>query len=145
MLIHLAKLALSVCLWTRCLWVRIPLQSLRDFYSWYVLHIWCTCIYVSACPYILGWSCRSSGHRCSVKKVVLRNFAKFTEKHLWQGFFFNKFADPRPETLFKKRPWHRCFPVSFAKFLRAPSFTEHIWATASRAAYMGMKRKCFPA
>ena len=25
-----------------------------------------------------------------------------------------------PSTLLKKRPWHRCFPVNFAKFLRTP-------------------------
>ena len=30
-------------------------------------------------------------------------------------------------TLLKKRPWHRCFPVSFAKFLRTPFLTEHLW------------------
>ena len=41
------------------------------------------------------------------KKGVLRNFAKFTGKHLWQSFFFNK--------------------VAFAKFLRTPSFIEHLW------------------
>ena len=23
--------------------------------------------------------------------------------------------------------WHRCFPVNFAKFLRATFFTEHLW------------------
>ena len=30
--------------------------------------------------------------RCSVKKGVLRNFAKFTGKHLCQSLFFNKVA-----------------------------------------------------
>ena len=33
----------------------------------------------------------------------------------------------RPTTLFKKRLWHRCFPVNFAKFPRIPFFIEHIW------------------
>ena len=33
---------------------------------------------------------RSSHRRCSVKKVVFRNFAKFTGKHLCQSIFFNK-------------------------------------------------------
>ena len=37
--------------------------------------------------------------RRSVRKVVLRNFVG-------------------PATLLKKRLWHRCFPVNFAKFLR---------------------------
>ena len=44
------------------------------------------------------------------KKGVLKNFAKFRRKHLCLT----------PVTLLKKRPWHRCFPLNFAKFLRAP-------------------------
>ena len=32
-----------------------------------------------------------------------------------------------PATLLKKRLWHRCFPVNFAKFLRTPFSTEHLW------------------
>ena len=67
---------------------------------------------------------RSSHQMCSVKKSVLRNFEKFTGKHLCQSIFFNKVAglSPRlsPATLLKKRLWHRCFPVNFAKFLRTP-------------------------
>ena len=48
------------------------------------------------------------------KKGVLRNFAKFTGKHLCQGHL----CKAAPATLLKKRLWHRCFAVSFAKFLR---------------------------
>ena len=57
---------------------------------------------------------RSSHQRCSIKKGVLRNFAKFTGKHLYQSLFFNKAAG------LKKRLWHRWFPVNFAKFFRTP-------------------------
>ena len=28
----------------------------------------------------------------------------------------------RPSTLLKNKLWHRCFPVNFAKFSRAPFF-----------------------
>ena len=35
--------------------------------------------------------------RCSVKKGVLRNFAKFTGKHLFQGLFFNKVVGLSPQ------------------------------------------------
>ena len=35
---------------------------------------------------------RNSHQRCSMKKRVLRNFAKFTEKHQCQSLFFNKVA-----------------------------------------------------
>ena len=30
-------------------------------------------------------------------------------------------------TLLKKRLWHKCFPVNFAKFLRTPISIKHIW------------------
>ena len=50
------------------------------------------------------------------KKGALRNFAKFTGKHLCR---------PQTATLLKKRLWHRYFPVTFAKFLRTPFLTEH--------------------
>ena len=78
---------------------------------------------------------RSSHRRCSLRKGVLTNFAKFTRKHLCQSFFFNKVAGLRPATLLKKRLWHRYFPVNFAKFLRTPfpqnTFsTEHLQASA---------------
>ena len=66
-----------------------------------------------------GWINRSSHQRCSVKKDVLRNFAKLSGKHL------------RPATLLKKRPCHKCFPVNFAKFLRTPFFAEPRRTTAS--------------
>ena len=62
------------------------------------------------------------------KRSVVKNFTKFTGKHLCQSLFFNKVAGLMPATLFKKRLatllkerlWNRCFPVNFAKFLRTP-------------------------
>ena len=63
-----------------------------------------------------GSSCPKVFHR----KSVFENFAIFTGKHLCQGLFFNKLARLRPVTLLKKRIWHRCFPINFAKFLRTP-------------------------
>ena len=55
--------------------------------------------------------------RCSVRKGVLRNFGKFTGKHLCQSLFFDKVAGLRPATLLKKRFWHRCFPLNFQEHL----------------------------
>ena len=69
----------------------------------------------------------SSHQKCSVKIGVLRNFTNFTRKHLCQGFFFNKVSVLKPPTLFKKRLWHRCFPVNFVKFLSKPFYIEHLW------------------
>ena len=68
---------------------------------------------------------RSSRPEEFCKKGVLRNFAKFTGKHLCQGLFFNKVA--KACNLLKKSLRHRCFPVNFAKFPRTPFFTEHLW------------------
>ena len=65
------------------------------------------------------------------KKWVLRNFAKFTGKRLCKSLFFNKVACWGRRFLLKKRLWHRCFPVNFAKFLRILFFTEHLGVTAS--------------
>ena len=66
------------------------------------------------------YNAEAVARRCSVKTVVLRDFAKFTGMHLCQGLIFNKVAGLRSATLLKKRLWHRCFPVNFAKFLRTP-------------------------
>ena len=63
---------------------------------------------------------RSSHQSYFIKKGVLRNFKKFTGKHLCQSLFFNKVAGLKPETLLKKRLWQQCFPMNFVKFLRTP-------------------------
>ena len=56
----------------------------------------------------------SSHRRWSVKKGVLKNFAKFTGKHLCQSLFFKNLQASGLHL------WDRCFPVNFAKFLRLP-------------------------
>ena len=50
------------------------------------------------------------------EKGGLGNFTKFTGKYL--GL---------PATLLNKRLWHRCFSVSFVKFIRTPFLTENLW------------------
>ena len=82
-----------------------------------------TPIYLSNC---LTWNTRSSRLDVFCEKGVLKNFVKITEKHLCQSLFLNKVAGVSPATLLKKRPWHRCFPVNFAKYLRTLFFTEHL-------------------
>ena len=73
------------------------------------------------------FSYRSSRPDVFCKRGVLRNFTKFTGKHLCQSLFFNKIAGLSSATLLKKRLWHRCFPVNFMKFLRTPFFIERLW------------------
>ena len=63
---------------------------------------------------------RSNRPEVFCKKGALRNFIKFTGKHLCQSLIFNK-------VLLKMRLWHRCFPMNFVKFLRTPFFIEHLW------------------
>ena len=65
---------------------------------------------------------RSSRPEVFCKKGVLRNFAKFTGKHLCQSLFFNKVAGLRPSTLLKKRLWHRCFPFNFFEIFKNTFF-----------------------
>ena len=55
------------------------------------------------------WMFRSNNQRCSVRKGVLRNFTKFTGKHLCQRLFFNKVAGLSPTTLVKKRLWPQAY------------------------------------
>ena len=69
---------------------------------------------------IIQMTTRGNHQRCSIRKGVLRNFAKFTGKYLSQVLFYNKVAGLKLATLLKKRLWHRCFPMNFAKFLRKP-------------------------
>ena len=64
---------------------------------------------------------RSSHRRCSIKQGVLKNFIKFTGKHLCWSLFFNKVAGLS----------HRCFPVNSADFLRIPFSAKRLSATTS--------------
>ena len=70
---------------------------------------------------------RSSRPEVFCKIGVLRNFAKIHKKAPVPESLFNKVAGLRPATLSKKRIWHRCFSVNFAKFLRTLFVTEHLW------------------
>ena len=64
--------------------------------------------------------------RCSVKKLLLEISQKSQENTCARVSFLIK-LQAWLATLFKKRLWHRCFPVNFVKFLRTPFFIEHLW------------------
>ena len=57
---------------------------------------------------------RSSRPEVFYKKGVLKNFAKFTGKHLCQSLFLIKLLAEACNVI-KKRLWHRRFLMSFAK------------------------------
>ena len=75
---------------------------------------------------------------------------------MWTGQYFYPIRSGRPEVFCKKgilrpatllkrtRLWRRCFPVSFAKFLRIHIFTEHLrWLLVSYSK-IGGQNQIFP-
>ena len=56
---------------------------------------------------------------------VLRNFAKFTRKHLWQSLLFNKIAGLTKETL------AQVFSCEFYEISENTFFTEHLQVAVS--------------
>ena len=68
---------------------------------------------------------RSSLRRCCIKKDVLRNFAKFTVKHLSQSLFFNKVAGLKLQFRRNQLSWVKnaalywYFLVNYVKLLQA--------------------------
>ena len=64
--------------------------------------------------------------KCSVNKLFLE-ISQNSQENTCARASFNKVAALSPATSLKKRRWHGCFPVNFAKFLRMSFLTEHIW------------------
>ena len=88
-------------------WIHLPGKGDRTNLSHHLFFIFLkTCItyFRSSCPEVF------------CKEGVLRNFTKLTGKHLRLSLFLYKAAGLRPVILLKRRLWHRCFPVNFAKF-----------------------------
>ena len=90
------------------------------------IDVWQGHKYAAIPPFVSLLFTEAVVRRCSVKKVFIKTFTKFTGKHLYQSFFLNKVVGLRFGTLFKKRLWYRCFHVNYAKFLRTPIFIEHL-------------------
>ena len=63
--------------------------------------------------------------RCFVKKVLFEILQNSQENPCAKVSFSIK-LQARPATLLKKRLWHRCFPVNFAKFQRTSCLIEHL-------------------
>ena len=69
---------------------------------------------------------RSSHPEMFCKKAALRDFPKFTGKHLCQSLFITKVGG-QGRQFYLKRTLAQVFPVNFAKFGRTPFLTEHLW------------------
>ena len=87
----------------------------------------------------MGDSDSGSSHQsCSIKKDVLRNFAKFTGKHPWQSLFFNKVAGAafnfiKKETackFIKNETLSQVLSCEFCEVSKNTFLTKNVWATA---------------
>ena len=70
---------------------------------------------------------RGSRPEVFYKKGVLRNFAKFTGKHLCQGLFFNEVAGLGPASLLKRDAGTGVFLWIFQNFLGHLFFIKHLY------------------
>ena len=79
------------------------------------------------------FSRRSMDQRCSIEKLVLKNFAIFTGKHLHCSLFFKKLQAFRPATLLKETPT-QVLSSEYCKVFKNTNFEEHFRTAASVAA-----------
>ena len=70
--------------------------------------------------------------RCSVKKMFLKISQNSQENNCARAFSLIKFST----TLSKKRDWHKCFPLNFAKFLKISFFYRTLLEAGSAKAFM---------
>ena len=88
---------------------------------------------------------RSSDRSRSVNKSVLKNFAKFTIKHLRQSFFFNKVAGGTFNFI-QKETLAQVFSYKFCEIFKNTFFLEHLWRElnyANRAQVGCFRARCF--
>ena len=114
-------MAASVC---GCLWSRILDQAHQNFIILVLVkqykNVFGMKQFLRKCFFSLFWF-RSSHQRRSIRKGALRNFTKFTRKHLRQRLFLNKVAGSGK------------VQVVSCEFCEISNtfFTEHLWTTAS--------------
>ena len=87
-------------------------------------------------------SYRSSRPEVFCEKGVLRNFAKFTGKHLYQSLFFNKVAGLRPATLFKKETLAQVFCCEFCEISKDTFFYRTPPVAVSKAITPTFSKGC---
>ena len=101
---------------------------LADFNVFYWKQIY-TLLQMFCSVYYEAWF-RSSHHRYSIKKGVLRIASKLTIKHLYQSLFFNKAPGHEPATLLKDT-LGQVFSCEFCETSENAFFTEQLWTTTS--------------
>ena len=99
------------------------------FHNFEILFFYAVDVYLENLVHLtLSWRgpLSYSHQRCSVRKGGLRNFAKFTGKHLCKSLFFNKACN-----FIKKETLEQVFSYEFCKISKSNFFSEHVWATTS--------------
>ena len=96
--------------------------------------------------------CRSSHHRCSIKKLFLKIYKK---THVLQSLF-NKVGGLKACNFILKRLQHSCFPREYSKIFKTTCFREHHQETTSTieqfsknfamltGKHLSLLRRCFP-
>ena len=93
---------------------------------WFLVFYLNRCTVFLASPKLVYLKLRyRSSHRSCSRECVLKHFAKFTGKYLWQSLFFNNFLQASACNFLKKILWHRCFLVNFVKISRALFYRIH--------------------
>ena len=87
--------------------------------------------YLRLCQASMNRAFRNSRRRCSVRKTVLRNFAKFTGKHLCQRVSFLMKLQASGLQLYEKRNSGKGVFLLILRISKNTFFTEQLWSTAS--------------
>ena len=61
-----------------------------------------------------------------INVLAIKVFMYIQKEHLCQSRFIKKIAGLSLQLYFKKRLWHMCFLMNFAKFIRTPFLPEHL-------------------
>ena len=112
-------------------WPRNFIDIFHPTKIWSVVFITSNCALISVSSANKVIKKRSRHRRCSVKEVVLRNFAKFTGKHLCQSLFSDKVVGLGPATLLKKETLALVFFCEFCKIFKDIFPREQLSTTAS--------------
>ena len=86
---------------------------------------------------------RNSRLKMFCKKGVLRNLQNSRENTCARVSILIKLQAWGLQLYLKKRLWHSCFPVKFAKFLRTLFLTEHLqWLLLRAPNFVSVPRLC---
>ena len=81
--------------------------------------------------YIHTWrDTEAANQSCSAKKVILRNFAKFTGKYLWWGPF-ERISRVTDYDFMIEKTLTQVFPFEFYESFQNSFFAEQLWVSTS--------------